>query len=101
MDVWTVLGTIVTLVGRTSGSYMHAIGKTSQKNFDKGYHSREEREEYYDRVYQTHKFADMTEDTICGFGEKIKSKSKKKMFERKNNYVRERMAHMQMSVLWK
>ena len=36
MDVWTVRGTIVTLVGRTSGSYMHAIGKTSQKNFDKG-----------------------------------------------------------------
>lgn len=101
MDVWTVLGTIVTLVGRTSGSYMHAIGKTSQKNFDKGYHSREEREEYYDRVNQTHKFEDMTEDTICWFGEKIKSKSKKKMFERKNNYVRERMAHMQMSVLWK
>lgn len=77
MDVWTVLGTIVTLVGRTSGSYMHAIGKTSQKNFDKEHHSGEEREEYYDRVNQTHEFADMTEDTICGFGEKIKSKSKK------------------------
>lgn len=81
MDVWTVLGTIVTLVvtlvGRTSGSYMHAIGKTSHKNFDKEHHSWEEREEYYDRVNQTHEFADMTEDTICGFGEKIKSKSKK------------------------
>lgn len=25
---------------------------------------------------QSHEFADMTEDTICGFGEKIKSKSK-------------------------
>ena len=80
---------------------MHAIGKTSQKNFDKEHHSGEEREEYYDRVNQTHEFADMTEDTICGFGEKIKSKSKKKMFEKENNYVRERMVHMQMSVLWK
>lgn len=77
MDVWTLLGTIVTLVGKASGSYMHTVGKTSQKNFDKEHHSRGEREEYYDRVNQTHEFADMTEDTICGFGEKIKAKSKK------------------------
>lgn len=57
---------------------MHAIGKTSQKNFDKEHHSGKEREEYYDRVNQPHEFADMTEDTICGFGEKDKVKKQKR-----------------------
>ena len=77
MDAWTVLGTVAGLIGKASGSYMHTIGKTAKKKFDKERHTEEEREEYYRRVNQAHEFADMAEGTICGFSETIKAKSKK------------------------
>lgn len=77
MDAWTVLGTIVGLIGRASGAYMHTVGKTAKKKFDREHRTGEEREEYYQRVNQTHEFADIAEGTICGFGESIKAKSKK------------------------